>query len=66
MIPLRERIVRKAKEKAAESLLELTTNQNNRSINNKNKSKLINSSPASSKRNNRSYKPFNDNNNLSE
>lgn len=54
MVPLRERIVRKAKEKAVESLHELTTNQNNRSINN------------STKRNSRSYKPFNDQNNLSE
>ncbi|RNA22496.1 cohesin subunit SA-1-like isoform X2 [Brachionus plicatilis] len=66
MIPLRERIVRKAKEKAVESLHELTTNQNNRSLNNKNNSTLNNSSPASTKRNNRSYKPFNDQNHLSE
>lgn len=67
--PLRERIVRKAKEKAVVSLHELTTNPRQltsvNSISSPNTT-LTNESPAATpkstsaavKRNNRSYKPF--------
>lgn len=60
-MPLRERIVRKAKEKATITLHELTTNPRHNvstaSNNQTNDSNNVTKSPAV-KRNNRSYKPF--------
>lgn len=70
MLPQRERIVRKAKEKAVENLHEISSGYNKQSNNSNNlvNNVTLNSTNGTSngKRNNRSYKPFPEQNQVSD
>lgn len=76
MLPQRERIVRKAKERAVENLHEITSNYHknanntstasNTSTNNSTLNATPNNTTTTTKRNNRSYKPFPEQNHQSD
>ena len=76
MLPQRERIVRKAKERAVENLHEITSNYHknanntstasNTSTNNSTLNATPNNNTTTTKRNNRSYKPFPEQNHQSD
>ena len=69
-LPLRERIVRKAKDKAVESLHEISTGYhkttNNISLNNSNQSTTPNNKTTTKRANRSSYKPFAEHNQQSD